>query len=113
MSANERKSKFAVSTPEQSLLRQRAEYDALLKKYTTLVQDFEDMYTTIRILARDVDALRDRGGHALAVMRGLPESIHVDDIPDGCPGWTMCELGMPPCQHCRYQVDCFEAGPGH
>jgi hypothetical protein len=84
MSANERKSKFALCTPEQSLLKQRAEYDALLKKHTKLVQDFEEMYATLRTLAQNVDALRDRVGHTLAAERGLPESIHVDDISDGC-----------------------------
>ena len=114
MSANESKLKLSVDdSPELFMRMQQAKYDDLLKKHTQLAQAFQEMYTTVRILTRHVDALRDRVGHALAAMRGLPESIHVDDIPDGCPGWSMCELGIPPCEHCRYQLDCFEAGPGH
>jgi hypothetical protein len=110
MSANESKLKFSVDSPALRLSTLRAEYDALLKKHTKLAPALQDMYTTLRTLAQEVDALRDRVGHALAAVRGFPESIHVDDIPDGCPGWTMSEPAMPPCQQCPHKWDCFEAG---
>jgi hypothetical protein len=109
MSANHHKYALTLS-PEQRLSIQRAEYDALLKKHTQLEQAFQAMYTTICTLARNVDALRDRAGHALAAVRGFPESIHVEEIPDGCPGWGMSEPEIPPCQQCPHKWDCFEAG---
>jgi hypothetical protein len=109
MSANHRKFALTLS-PEQRLSIQQAEFDALQRKHTKLAQDFEAMYTTVCTLARHVDALRDRVGHALAAVRGFPESIHVDEIPEGCLGWGMSEPEMPPCQYCPYESDCFEAG---
>lgn len=110
MSANESKSKFSVDSPELRLLLQQEEYEALQRKHSPLAPALQDMYTTLRTLAQEVDALRDRVGHALAAVRGFPASIHVDEIPDGCPGWTMSEPDMPPCQQCPHKWDCFEAG---
>ena len=107
MSANHVKFKIP---PELIIAKQQADYDALQKKHTTLEQAFEVMYTTLRTLSQDADALRERVGYALAALRGFPASMQADDIPDGCPGWGMCDRGMPPCQHCPHQEDCFFAG---
>jgi NAD-dependent SIR2 family protein deacetylase len=97
-------------SPELIIAKQQAEHDALQKEHAKLATALQEMYTTLRTLTRNVDALRDRAGHALAAVRGFPESMHVDDIPDGCLGWGMCETDMTPCQQCPHKWDCFEAG---
>ena len=109
MSANEIKT-LSLDTPAVLLSLLRVEYDDLQRKHTQLAPALQDMYTTLRTLARNVNALQDRLGHALAAVRGFPESLHVDEIPDGCPGWGMSEPAKPPCQQCPHESDCFEAG---
>ena len=110
MSANESELKLSLDTPAVHLAILRVKYDDLQEKHTQLAPALQDMYTTLCTLARNVNALQDRVGHALAAVRGFPESIHVDEIPDGCPGWGMSEPTMPPCQQCPHESDCFEAG---
>jgi hypothetical protein len=80
------------------------------KKPIKLAHDFEDMYATLRPLAPHVDALRGRVGHALAVVRGFPASIHVDDMPDGCPGWGLYRTDLMTCGLCPWNLDCMIVG---
>ena len=97
---------------EVLLSMHKAEYDALLQLHTKLDQAFREVYTTLRILAQDVDALRGRAEHAFAALRGFPASIPVDAIPAGCPGWGVNNPDITPCQHCPLESDCFIASIG-
>jgi hypothetical protein len=57
----------------------------------------------------DLDGLRHRVGNALAVLRGFPEYVREEDLPEDCPGWGRYTINISPCGLCQWNLACMTA----
>ena len=78
----------------QQLEKSRGTVWKYLSIYKKLIQGHPDAFAELKQCDHPI----------LGRIEDLLEVAQSDDILDGCPGWTMSELEMTPCQHCRYEA---------
>jgi len=78
----------------QQLGKSRGTVWKYLSIYKKLIQGHPDAFAELKQCDHPI----------LGRIEDLLEVAQSDDILDGCPGWTMSELEMTPCRHCRYEA---------
>ena len=63
---------------------------------------------TLGGIGDDLDSLRHRVRNALDVLRGFPEYLRKEDLPEDCPGWGRYGAASS-CASCRWNLECLIA----